>query len=145
MPGRDLAIEVRAVGSPDEDGDDLPSVHGGFNDLAGAGDFVGEALERMEPGAGRMLVGDGGFVRLTGGRSLRVPVLDRAAGDEEEGGEAGEECFHDRGAMGLALHPGLLALGIGDQLAGHLGEVLTARNFLFAERSRKPGFGGMHG
>ncbi|MDB4800439.1 hypothetical protein OAG72_00450 [bacterium] len=26
--------------------------------------------------------------------------------------------------MGLALHPGLLALGIGDQLAGHLGELL---------------------
>ena len=103
MPGRDLAIEVRAVGSPGENGDDLPSVHGGFNDLAGAGDFVGEALEGMESGAGRMLVGDGGFGRLTDGRSLRVPVLDRAAADEEEGGEAGEECFHDRVARNLLL------------------------------------------
>ena len=41
--------------------------------------------------------------------------------------------FSRPGAMGLALHPGLLALGIGDQLAGHLGEVMTARNLLLAE------------
>ena len=47
MPGRDLAIEVRAVGSPGEDGDDLPSVHGGFNDLAGAG-FVSLKVVRFK-------------------------------------------------------------------------------------------------
>ena len=44
-----------------------------------------------------------------------------------------ERSVFTTGAMGLALHPDLLALGTGDQLAGHLGELLTARNLLLEE------------